>query len=163
MTPLFGLSVFHLQWFHFFWPTLFFLTRSTLGTISLGYASCEWILLFKACHTLLTMYFGCTYSPLKLNMRLYQTRMHAAITELGKSPILQTVNGWRLSKLTVRFDKKKFISLDPRFVDLDPVGDFDSCFHLCCEAYVARRSYPVSSAAMQRVERPLKHDESSRK
>ena len=77
MTPLFGLSVFHLQWLHFFWPTLFFLTRSTLGTISLGYASCEWILLFKACLTLLTIYFGCTYSPLKLNTRLYQTRMHA--------------------------------------------------------------------------------------
>ena len=39
----------------------------------------------------------------------------------------------------------------------------NGCFHLCCEAYLARRSYPVSSAAIQLVERALKHDESSRK
>ena len=32
-------------------------TRSTLGTISLGYASCEGILLFKACLMLLLLFF----------------------------------------------------------------------------------------------------------
>ena len=37
------------------------------------------------------------------------------------------------------------------------MADFDSCFHICCETYLARRRYPVSSAAIQWVEWALKH------
>ena len=38
-----------------------------------------------------------------------------------------------------------------------PVAEFDSYFHLCYEACLSHRSYPVSSAAVQQVERALKH------
>ena len=45
-----------------------------------------------------------------------------AYRKWGKSPILWTVNGWRLPKLTIRYNfnkTKKSISLDSRFVDLE--------------------------------------------